>query len=176
MRRVIYSVAMSLDGYVAGPNGEADWIVMDPEFDFPKFVTRFDAVLMGRRTFEMAQKQHGGDGSLPGMKAYVVSSTLRQQDHPGVTIIADNLKNAVNALRQEPGKEIWLFGGGELFRGMLDQRLVDAVEVAVVPVLLGRGIPLLPSTDHPAKLMLTGHEAFKTGNVSLKYAVCRKSK
>lgn len=171
MRRVIYSVAMSLDSYVAGPNGEADWIVMDPDFDFPSFLARFDAVLMGRKTFEMAQKQYGGDGNMPGMTAYVVSRTLRQQDHSGVTIIADRLKETVNALRKAPGKEIWLFGGGELFRSMLEQRLVDAVEVTVVPVLLGGGIPLLPPPANRAKLKLVHQRFSKTGNVGLEYQV-----
>lgn len=171
MRRVVYSVAMSLDGYVAGPNGEADWITVDPEFDFPKFMARFDTVLMGRKTFEMAQKQYGGDGGMPGMKAFVVSRTLNQSDHPGVTIISEHLKEAINTLRRQPGKEIWLFGGGALFRSMLELNLVDSVEVAVVPVLLGGGIPLLPAPARRTKLKLVGHKAYKTGNVSLEYAV-----
>jgi dihydrofolate reductase len=162
---------MSLDGYVAGPNGEADWIVMDPDFDFPKFMARFDAVLMGRKTFEMAQKQHGGDGSMPGMKAFVVSRSLKQEDYPGITIIGKDLSEAVNAIRKQPGKEIWLFGGGELFRGMLDQGLVDSVEVAVVPVLLGGGIPLLPAPAKRTRLKLVKQTAYKTGTVGLEYEV-----
>lgn len=171
MRRVVYSVAMSLDGYVAGPNGESDWIVMDPEFDFPKFMARFDTVLMGRKTFELAQKQYGGNGSMPGMKAFVASRTLKPSDRPGVAIIGENLKEVITSLRKEPGKEIWLFGGGELFRSMMKQKLVDSVEVAVVPVLLGGGIPLLPSPANRTKLKLVKQTAYKSGNVGLEYEV-----
>jgi dihydrofolate reductase len=171
MRKICYSVAMSLDGYVAGSNGEADWIVMDPDFDFPTFMARFDTVLMGRKTFEAAQGMSGGGGGMPKMKEYVVSRTLRPEDHPGVTIIGGNLKEAVNEIRRQPGKEIWLFGGGELFRSLLDQKLVDSVEVAVVPVLLGGGIPLLPSPAKRAKLKLVQCKTYKTGNLGLEYAV-----
>src|SRR5262245_59119925 len=118
MRRVCYAVAMSLDGYVAGPNGEADWIIMDPEFDFRSLMSRFDTVLMGRKTFEVA-RAHGGGAAMPGTKSIVVSRTLRPQDHPDVAIIGDNLNESVGRLRAEPGKDIWLFGGGELFRSLL---------------------------------------------------------
>src|SRR5882724_1046907 len=143
MRRIRYSVAMSLDGYIAGPNGESDWILMDPEIDFGALMNSFDTILMGRRTFEAAQSG-GGGGSMQGMKAIVVSRTLRQEDYPDITIIGEDLEASLARLRGEPGKDIWLFGGASLFRSLLDLRLVDAVEVAVLPVLLGGGIPLLP--------------------------------
>src|SRR5205823_6212921 len=86
IRRVRYGVAMSLDGFIAGPNGEADWIIMDPEIDFNALYSQFDTLLMGRRTFE-AMKAAGGGGSMPGMQVFVFSRTLRQEDHPGVTIV-----------------------------------------------------------------------------------------
>ncbi len=75
------------------------------------------------------------------------------------------------ALRAEPGKDIWLFGGGSLFRSLLDAGLVDTVEVAIMPVLLGGGIPLLPPPAKQTKLKLTGHKVYKTGIVSLEYSV-----
>ena len=93
MRRVRYSVAMSLDGYIAGPKGEADWITMDPEIDFAAMFEQFDTFLLGRRTFEpMARAQKG---ETPGVKTFVFSRTLRQQDYPGVTIIADNVEDGL---------------------------------------------------------------------------------
>jgi dihydrofolate reductase len=169
-RRVCYAVAASLDGYIAGPKGEADWIVMDPEIDFRAIFARFDTFLVGRRTFEaMAGK---GGGGTPGVRTLVFSRTLRPSDYPKVTIVSERAEEAVAALREEPGKDIWLFGGGLLFASLLGAGLVDAVEVAVVPVLLGGGIPLLPPPAERAKLTLTGHRVYaKSGIVSLEYAV-----
>ena len=107
-----------------------------------------------------------------GMKVLVLSRTLKQSDHPKVTIVSRRVKETVAALRKEPGKDIWLWGGGELFRSLLELNLVDTVEVAVIPALLGGGIPLLPSPAQRAKLVLTGHRVYaKTGTVSLEYAV-----
>src|SRR5437588_5454596 len=99
MRKIVYSVAMSLDGYVAGPNGEADWIVMDPEIDFAGMMGRFDTILMGRRTFEAAQAM-GSGGAMPGVTSVVVSRTLRQADHPDLTIIGEDLRGALSRLRE----------------------------------------------------------------------------
>jgi dihydrofolate reductase len=170
MRRVRYQVAMSLDGYIAGPNDEADWILMDPEIDFAALFAQFDTFLLGRRTFEVLS------GMNPGIslkRTYVVSRTLRQSDHADVTIVPDEkLEETVTALRgEESSKDIWIYGGGVLFRSLLGAGLVDTVEVAVIPVLLGGGKPLLPSPARQANLKLTGHKVYKTGIVLLEYAV-----
>ncbi len=170
MRRIRYSVAMSLDGYIAGPNGENDWITMDPEIDFAALMNSFDTVLMGRRTFEAAQAS-GDGGGMPEMQSVVVSRTLRQKDHPGITIIGDNLETSLNQLRRSTGKDIWLFGGGSLFRSLLDARLVDQIEVAVIPVLLGAGLPLLPPTAMRTRLKLCNSRAYGSGIVALDYGI-----
>ena len=169
MRRIRYAVAASLDGYIAGPKGEADWIIMDPAIDFKSFFKQFDTVLVGRRTFEAMG--HGGGGGMPGMKTYVFSRTLRQKDYPTLTILGEGSEEPLAALRNKPGKDMWLFGGGSLCRSLLDAGLVDTVEVAVIPVLLGGGIPLLPAPAKQAKLKLTGHRIYDAGIVSLEYAV-----
>ena len=171
MRRVRYAVAMSLDGYIAGPNGEADWIIMDPEIDFRALFEQFDTFLMGRRTFESMGGV--GGGGQPGVQTIVFSRTLRQEDYPNLTIVSENPEQALADLRAKPGKDIWLFGGGSLFRSLLEARLVDAVEVAVIPVLLGEGISLLPPepSSERFELTLASSRTFETGIVSLDYAV-----
>jgi dihydrofolate reductase len=172
MGRICYSVAMSLDGYIAGPGGESDWIVPDPEVDFAALFARFDTWLMGRRTFELTQAP--GAPKMPGVAMVVVSRTLRPADHPDVTVIGGDLERELVQLRAEPGKEIWLFGGGTLFGSLLALGQVDTVEVSVVPVLLGGGLPLLPSQSDRTKLRLTGSRVYKkTGTVRLEYAVER---
>jgi dihydrofolate reductase len=172
-RKVRYQVAASVDGYIAGPNGEADWIPMDPDIDFAGLFAQFDTLLMGRRTFEgLVRQGHAGGGKAFGMTTIVVSRTLTPADHPGVTILADDLAGAVARLQAAPGKDIWLFGGGSLFRSMAALGLVDRVEIALVPTLLGQGLPLLPSPASTVGLALAAHRVYpKSGIVMLEYAV-----
>ena len=170
MRRIRYVVATSLDGFIAGPKGEADWIIRDPDFDFRALFNQFDTVLLGRRTYEVTQTP-GAPLWPPGMNVYVFSRTLRQRDHPQVTLVADKLEGTLGNLRAKSGKDIWLFGGSSLFRSLLGAGLVNTVEVAVSPVLLGEGIRLLQPPAKQAKLKLTGHKVYKSGIVSLQYAV-----
>jgi dihydrofolate reductase len=162
---------MSLDGYIAGPKGEADWIIMDPEIDFNALFSQFDTMLLGRKTFEAALKQ-GGSGGMFGMQTYVFSRTLRQADYPEVTVVAEKQKETVTHLKKAAGKDIWLMGGGSLFGSLLELGMVDAVEVAIIPVLLGAGIPLLPAPATLARLKLTKHRVYQqTGTVYLEYTI-----
>ena len=171
MRKVRFGGACSLDGYIAGPNGEADWILMDPEINFAEMFKPFDTLLIGRKTF--AQMVAAGQaGPTPGMTTYVFSRTLRQADFPYVTMVSEDAGGVVARLRDEPGKDIALFGGGALFRTLLDAGQVDTVELSLVPVLLGGGIPLLPGPYAKVPLRLIKEKVLKkTGTISLEYEI-----
>jgi dihydrofolate reductase len=170
MRKLRYVVAASLDGYIAGPKGEYDWIIIDPEIDFDALFGQFDTAVLGSKSLQSLEEM--GDAFPSHMKWYVFSRTLQQRDHPRVTIVAEKPEAMVASLKAQPGKDIMLFGGGLLFRTLAEAGLVDTVEVAVIPILLGGGIPLLPSPAKTIKLMLTGHRVYgKTGIVSLEYSV-----
>lgn len=161
MRRIRYSVAMSLDGYIAGPNGEFDWIEFDPSEGaeyFKAFYAQFDTALMGRKSYEQA-----GGGVSP-LKTYVVSRTLKPGKHGKITVLGADALERIAALRAEPGKDIWLWGGGELFGSLAAAGLVDTVEIGIIPVLLGEGRKVMAGckqriklTPRPTDLELPGH-------------------
>jgi len=170
MRRVRYSVAMSLDGYLAGPHDEIDWITNDSDVDFVGLAAQFDAMVMGRKTYEFARAR-GASVRMPGVTPYVFSRTLQQSQCPDVTV-SEDASGTVSRLKREQGKDIWLFGGGSLFRSLLDLGLVDAIEVAIIPVLLGGGVPLLSSGGARAGLRFVRHRLYaSTGRMWLEYEV-----
>ena len=163
---------MSLDGFIAGVDGGYEWIVDEPTIDFAKYLEHIDTLLMGRATYETAMAEPQSAALLGSKSVYVVSTTLAPADHPDVTVISKDVAKRIAALkRKRRGKDIWLFGGGVLFRSMLEAGLVDRVEVGVVPVLLGVGIPVLPGVLQYKKLDLHSQEAFPSGILLLKYDV-----
>ena len=173
MRLVRFGGAMSLDGYIAGPNGEYDWIVMDPDIDFAGIMKQFDTFLIGRKTFDAMGRMGNQSKSSAGIQNIICSRTLKQSDYPHHRIEPDAAR-LVSELRTKPGKDIAIFGGGELFRSLLAAGQVDRVEMSLIPVLLGAGIPLLPTPAERATLKLRSQRAYtKTGTVSLEYEVVR---
>jgi dihydrofolate reductase len=171
MRQLRYNVAASLDGYIADRNGAFDWIPDDPTVEFAGLFARVDTIVMGRRTYDVMQSQEARPWN-PGTRVYVVSRTLAQESAVGVTVVSGNPVALASSLRHEAGDgEIWLFGGGQLFSTLLANGQVDTVEVTVVPVLLGAGVPLLaPGPDRTA-LTLTHSHVYPSGMVALHYTV-----
>jgi dihydrofolate reductase len=168
-KRLRYQVAVSLDGFIADPNGGYDWIVDDPAIDFGGLFKEFDTAVMGRKTYDLVRTQ-GGNGAMPGLDVVVFSRTLPSSSAPGVRVVGDDPAKVVADIKAGNGRDVWLFGGGELFRYLLDAGLVDTVEVAVMPVLLGEGIPVLPAGAR-AKLVLSDLKRLPSGIVMLAYSV-----
>jgi dihydrofolate reductase len=169
-RRLRYQVAASLDGFIATPNGGYDWIVMDPAIDFTALYKEFDTAVMGRKTYEVGKSQ-GATVAMPGIDVIVFSRTLEPAQYRGVRVVDDDPAAVVRELKSKAGRDIWLFGGGELFRALLDAGLVDTVELAVMPVLLGDGIPVLPPGASATLVLSDVKRLAASGIVVLAYTV-----
>lgn len=168
MRRVRYQVACSLDGYIAGPNDEFDWITPETSFDFEALYAQFDTLLMGRRTYEIVRAT--GE-NFRSKQVIVASRSLRPEDYPNVEIVSGDLEARIRELRAQPGRDIWLYGGGNLFSQLLAWNLVDTVEPAVIPILLGGGVQFLPPCGVRQYLTLTRHRTYPSGMLLLEYEV-----
>ncbi len=168
-RRVMYQVAMSADGYIAGPNGEHDWITMDPSIDFIAQCGQFDTAIMGRATYAKTIAMHG-DARLPGLETVVFSRTLSPGSAGGVTIVREDARKVVFEMKRMTGRDIWLFGGGGLAGQLLEAGLIDTIDIAIMPVVLGKGTQLF-ETALPAKILVADHVVLEnSGVVVIRYA------
>ncbi len=171
MRRVRYQVACSLDAFIAGPEDDFDWIPPEPEFDFEALYEQFETLLMGRRTYEIVRAE--GE-SFRGKEVIVASRSIKAIDHPGIEVVSEGLEARIRQLRSESGRDIWLYGGGRLFSQLLQWDLVDTVEPAIIPILLGGGVPFLPSPAARRRLKLVRSRSYPGGMILLEYAVQKK--
>ena len=170
MRKVILGLAVSLDGFIEGPNGEWDWCVPDPDYNSTAFFNRFDSIFVGRRTYEVSSGMEGGPPGFPKFKAYVFSTTLDKVKE-GATLLKGDTKTEVEKIKQETGKDIWLFGGAGLTTSLLNLGLVDELSLTVYPVLLGGGKPLFQNIKNRIMLTLLDTKTYTTGVVSLTYSL-----
>lgn len=171
MRQVFYRVTASLDGYIAGPRGEVDWIRGGAPEELAATFKAVDTVLLGRRTYELTS-QPGAPKWPRGWNIIVGSRSLPAGQQPAITVTRDPIAT-VSDLRAGAGRPIWLFGGGSLFRSLLDAKQVDIVEVVVIPVLLGGGIPLLETGGSSTRLTLVRAQPHPAGAVTLRYEVLK---
>ena len=172
MRPVRYNVAASLDGFIADAEGRFDWIPEDPTVDFAAIFARVDTILIGRKSWEQVRRMGGEKPWTETTRVYVFSSSLAPADVAPATLVCADVAATVSALRHEPDdREIWLFGGGELFASLLALGQVDRVEITVVPVLLGAGVPVLPGGPGRVALDLLETKRYPSGMVTLSYSV-----
>lgn len=173
MRKVILGLAVSLDSFIEGPNGEYDWCFTDQDYGLSDFFKRVDTIFVGRKTYEMSSQMEGGGAGFPKFKEYIFSTTL-DKVKDGATLIKDNLKNEVENIKKDKGKDIWLFGGASLTTSLMNLGLVDELSLAVHPILLGGGKPLFNNIKDRIKLTLVDTKAYSSGLVSLTYNIGQK--
>jgi dihydrofolate reductase len=168
MRKVILGVAISLDGYIEGPNGEYDWCLTDQDYGLKEFFKRIDAIFIGRKTYEMSSEMEAG--GFPKFKEYIFSTTLDKVKE-GATLIKEDIKTEVEKIKSEKGKDIWLFGGAALTTSLLNLGLVDEISLAVHPLMLSAGKPLFHNIAQRINWNLLDTKTYSTGLVSLTYAL-----
>ena len=168
MRRIIVGVAVSLDGFIEGPQGEYDWCFTDQDYGMSDFTKRIDTIFMGRKSFEAAKK-HEGENPRKGVATYVFSKTMTETGSPDATVVNGHIGNFVMDFKQTKGKDIWLFGGAQLLTSFVNEGWVDEYWLSVHPIILGGGKPLFQNISSRKKLKLVSHKAYDTGLVSMKY-------
>jgi dihydrofolate reductase len=172
MRKIILNVAVSLDGYIEDANGAYDWCFTDQDYGLTEFSKSIDTVFFGRKSYELILRENYG-AYYKNYKQYVFSTTLKQLNDSAVTLIGDNAKDAVNKIRNERGKNIWLFGGASLVSFFMKENLVDELMLSVHPILLGKGKPLFEDLESRRKLHLTNSITYNSGLVQLSYNVIK---
>jgi dihydrofolate reductase len=171
MRRLKYFVAMSLDGYIAGPKGEIDWLFTDQDYGFTSFLKSIDAVLIGRKTYE--KMVQFGTEFYNGKENYIFSHTPRTGKYENIQWISQNPGKFVEKLRSKPGKDIWVVGGGILCGYLMDRDLIDNIILAVHPVILSYGIPFIDHIKRKFDLSLQKIKSYRMGSVVLHYEFIR---
>jgi dihydrofolate reductase len=172
MRKIVLQLAVSLDGYIEGPNGEFDWCFTDHDYGMSAFFKRIDSVFMGRKSYELTQSMHSEEPppGFPKIKEFVFSNTLTDVKK-GVVIVKGEIKKEVGKIKKRKGKDIWLFGGAELISSLMNLQLVDELILAVHPVVLGAGKSLFKDITERTWLTLTDSKIYDNGLVFLTYSV-----
>lgn len=169
MRKIILQLAVSLDGFIEGPNGEFDWCFTDDDYGMTEFFKSIDAVFMGRKSYELTLSIGGSaPPGFPPLKEYVFSNSLDKVEGQRILISGD-LAKEVNKIKKDPGKDIWLFGGAALTSSFINLDLVDEMALAVHPVLLGAGKPLFQNIPGRVPLQLINTQTYPSGLVMLSY-------
>lgn len=176
MRKLIYYVAASLDGYIARRDGSVDWLPTPhakEDYGYAKFLDRVDALIVGRKTYE--QMLTHGPWPYGERKCYVLSRRWAGQRDVQAEFIGGNVATLLRRLKRQPGRDIWLMGGGESAHAVFEAGLVDEIVLTVIPRMLGEGVPLFLPQRTGARLTLHETKAFPDGLVQLRYEVATSS-
>lgn len=171
MRKILLQLAVSLDGYIEGPNGEFDWCFTDQDYGMSDFFKRIDSVFYGRKSYELVLSMESeAPPGFPKLKEYVFSNSLARV-REGAVLVKDDIESQVEQIKNEKGKDIWLFGGAELISSLINLQLVDEIILAVHPVILGAGKALFKDINERTWLTLTDHTIYPDGLVFLTYLI-----
>lgn len=177
MRKVILDLAVTLDGFIEGPNGETDWCIMEDDMDFQGFLSGIDTLFYGRVSYDSWGRFQPGIEAGPeerefwdtihSKEKFVFTKQIRQEE--GATFVSDDIAATVAALKQKEGKDIWLYGGAGLIRTFISSDLIDIYRISVHPVALGAGKPLFENLKQRLDLKLVKTNVFRSGVVQLIY-------
>lgn len=177
-RKIVLDLAVTLDGFIEGPNGEVDWCIMDPDMGFTDFLNSIDTILYGRKSYELWGQYIPESGIsdaekeiwelIHSKKKYVFSKTA-DREYPGANVISCNLVEEVKKIKNEQGKDIWLYGGASLITTFVNLGLVDEYRLSIHPVILGQGKPLFIDIKQRIGLKLVNSRKFSSGVVQLCY-------
>ncbi|KQL36064.1 dihydrofolate reductase family protein [Psychrobacillus sp. FJAT-21963] len=177
-RRIILDLAVTLDGFIEGKNGEVDWCIMDSDMGFINFLNQIDTILYGRKSYdlwgqytpenEVSNTEKEIWKSVHSKGKYVLSRTQKKTDNKAI-FINDNIFEEVNKLKNRPGKDIWLYGGASLITTFINLGLIDEFRLSVHPVILGKGNPLFSDINQRLNLILVNTKTFSSGVVQLCY-------
>lgn len=177
-RKIILDLAVTLDGFIEGKNGETDWCIMDPEMGFPDFLEQIDTILYGRKSYDLwgqyIPKEDDSDEDkaiwslIHSKKKYVFSRTPGESSE-GAIFIKENIFEEVNQLKQQQGKDIWMYGGASLITTFINLGLIDEFRLSVHPIVLGEGKPLFIDIEQRLNLQVVNARKFSSGVVQLIY-------
>lgn len=172
MRKILLNLAVTIDGYIAGPKGEYDWCFTDDDYGLTAFGNRVDTLIMGRKTYEVivpyVEKWYADKNLV------VFSRTLNETPFANVRVVQEDPLSYVRALKRQPGKDIWLYGGAEFIAAFREANGIDEMHLSVHPLLLGDGIPLFGKGDR-ASFELVESVPYPSGLVQLIYRRKHKS-
>lgn len=177
-RRIVLDLAVTLDGFIEGPNGEIDWCIMDDDMGFKEFLNDIDTILYGRKSYELWGSYSPTDKTsdmekeiwalIDEKQKYVFSNTITSLNGKA-KLINNNIEEEIKKMKNEPGKDIWLYGGANLITTFINLGLIDEYRLAIHPVILGAGKPLFTDIDKKLGLTLSSIKRFSSGVVQLSY-------